>query len=952
MDTRTYRRTIPAEITGTPCNIDLPLPSSCEASPRSDNPDFSDPLPNIADFNPGHAICFQNDPPAYSGEHQNASPLGPDATTPTTNGRQSEFRNLGHPSSQSRPEAASYPLHPVGDGWPRLPNAMQNGSQPRTPQTAGPRSSASQAQLCATSQPDRLPALAVRKAKKRLRTASLDAELDSEDELGPELPRSSNGKRPAAPVNSNAHAASSGDLQTAPAPNAFYHTWSQFDSVTEKPAQEEQAGHVQAQAHPGTQTHPLLAGMTANAAAHNLPAFDDYIQGAIHNYYTKLTTGQELLLPLLQTAGGSHPLTVQHALTAHPAANATALPLQNAARPPPALLKDSIHAPESAQKTETVSVSPPENMEVDEDAPEHCQAPAEPPQATSEANATHARGHPTELPVYDKLSAPRDDNNPPVRTAAGPKLANAHVLPVNTPKQPPPTAPNSATMPRVMGRAEYLRESGILNVLSVTNDDFPKKHAQSTRDLLRGLPESMAETWEGLSGKNHVILEVLKQERRSDQPYLDAVEKVIRSTFGKILGTAKLTLLSATAGQNDAPGKPLALIWMLYDCSDNEVAILAQQLAWPTPDLTAFVHTVFVGIPDHLITYTGFKIPYDVTIKKGVTATFLQDDPFRALVKLLKLEHGDRPGVDYAAMARAVIQGIRVKSYRVGKPDGPGEIVASVYCDPPTTNAGAWYTWQCTLFNTTVKTDLNEVAVPRDPVRCRDCQGGDHDERNCPFEEVEGWFGKLNLGPIAAPSAQQQPQQGSSGTSDRAAPRPQPPTPPPSSGPASAAQAPAPHPQPQRPPTRARTPPPRVNPHHSAPRDVQPHYPQNGPAHQQPPPPYSSAASAWPPPLPPPHMQPMLRQPYTATYPMEPPYPPYYPQHQPYYYHPQFYAQPQYAPPPGGDRSERHEEYEDEGYAGQHASQYSTRGRGGYPPRGGQRRRGQNRSQNPPAPRM
>ncbi|EIW61239.1 uncharacterized protein TRAVEDRAFT_44060 [Trametes versicolor FP-101664 SS1] len=949
MDHRTYRRTIPEEIVGSPCPVDLPLSSSREGSPHSDNPEFSDPLPNITDFNPGRMPCFPNASPTYPGVHQNASPHDPETITPTPKGKQSEFRNLGHPFSHTRPEEVSFPLHPVGDGWPRLPTKTGGNAPPLTPQAGVSESAATQARLGATTQPRRVPAVTVRKSKKRLRTASLDAELDSGEDTGPQPSQTAKGKRAALPVNPAGNTPCAGEQQMAPTANAFYHTWSLSDHEAEMPVraeQAEQAGHPQAQAHLEAQAHSLPPGTEANAAVPSLPGFDEYIQGAIHNYYTTLAAGQELFLPLLSANGGALPTGTPLAQNM-PADPTLPSPIpQHVSQPPVALLQDSIHAPARASMSEKTAPPPPDSMDVDGYEPELRSAPSEPPRAMNTTSSKHEQARQAAPPAHSMARAPRASEPLPAPTGGGPKSHTARTLTASN--APPAAAPAQPTMPRVIGRAEYLRNAGILNVLSEPEGGFPKKHAQSTRDLLRGLPESMADTWEGLSGKNHAILEVFMQERRSDKPYLDAVERVIRTTFGKILDSTRLTLLSATEGQDAAASKTLSLIWMLYNCTDAEMATLAQQFVWPTPDLTACVHTVFVCIPEHLLTYTGFKIPYDVTIKKGVTAAFLQNEPFRALVKLLKLEHGDRAGVDYAAMARAVVQGIRVKPYRVGKADGPGEIVASVYCDPPTTNAGAWYTWQCALFNTTVTTDLNETATPRTPVRCSVCHAGDHDERNCPFEEVEGWFGKLNLGPLDVP-APQPPQP----PPERAPqPAPQPPQPPQPPTPAPIAQQAPPSQHAQRPPTRARTPQQRGHHHQGSSREMQPPHPQNGALYQQPPPPYSSAAGAWPLPLPPPHAQPMLRQPYTAPYPPEAPYPPYYPQHQPYYYHPQFYAQPQYAPAPATDRVERYEEYEEEGSAGHNGSQSSSRGRGGNPPRGGPRRRGQYRSQNPPAPRM
>lgn len=310
--------------------------------------------------------------------------------------------------------------------------------------------------------------------------------------------------------------------------------------------------------------------------------------------------------------------------------------------------------------------------------------------------------------------------------------------------------PSMAPESKDKSRAEQLAQRGV-PILLAPEGGFPTKHLMGPGDLLRGITGTKRTGWEQLQDDEkpllHFFVEVYKQGPRRDKIYLRQLRDVIVRQLGLLFGLKEADIILASPDpleEGETPPSDHPTAWVLHLVPVWAAILMLQQVVWPHKDATLFLHPVYGGVPSFLAGWQGFRNPNRERIREAIIRALTAERPLKATANAL---NGGKSPVPDACVekARRMLSNISLNLFMIKDGADAGEIVASVYCEPPTLDPAAWLEWRQILRSVKINSIADSPAIARGPARCSGCHGGDHFDNECPFRAIPGWYGTLVL---------------------------------------------------------------------------------------------------------------------------------------------------------------------------------------------------------------
>ncbi|KAI9063990.1 hypothetical protein FKP32DRAFT_1603326 [Trametes sanguinea] len=179
-------------------------------------------------------------------------------------------------------------------------------------------------------------------------------------------------------------------------------------------------------------------------------------------------------------------------------------------------------------------------------------------------------------------------------------------------------------------------------------------------------------------------------------------------------------------------GSPIT--WTALGVSRATISDAIRLRVMSTTRITLIFYSQTPAIPRYLFTLTGFVHNRDNSILNAVAAVFGGPVIFPATLQLTQGNPAFRD-VSPEQAAWRVIRTLEVRVVRLQN----GNILAAIYCDPPTTSVARWRAWRNLAFTQMYPSNFNATGFARRRALCAGCHGADHPTHLCPFQDVPGW---------------------------------------------------------------------------------------------------------------------------------------------------------------------------------------------------------------------
>lgn len=389
------------------------------------------------------------------------------------------------------------------------------------------------------------------------------------------------------------------------------------------------------------------------------------------------------------------------------------------------------------------------------------------PATSRDSSIAHALGP---LPHYPPTPAPPYTQTPPMSMATM-GLAMAATATMAPPLSAPATAPQA---PQVAQAAPQL--GGEQSAPAMLNNDvvedplpsptytmygsmkfldkpaggWPKKYGQGFESIFRGLARSKREVWRRFKPDTELLIQLGAQtDFFREAAFLKAAKALVHRFVGAVTGETAFVIISPEKDMENSQDGVFPALYFAYRLTREGIARARARLVWHSEDGTFHIPETYTGASPYIGTYRGFgHIDHD-TIKEAAVTCFANAERIDNLAKILSDDDGAQQGTNYRDLALEVIGGIEVSVYRELREDKEeGPIVASVYCNPPVSDAyqGAWYLWTRSLTTVVISSAyIDGSGTHVTAKQCASCHGGDHDFWNCPFRTIPGFHGTLRL---------------------------------------------------------------------------------------------------------------------------------------------------------------------------------------------------------------
>ncbi|EIW62341.1 uncharacterized protein TRAVEDRAFT_45166 [Trametes versicolor FP-101664 SS1] len=352
-----------------------------------------------------------------------------------------------------------------------------------------------------------------------------------------------------------------------------------------------------------------------------------------------------------------------------------------------------------------------------------------------------------------------------------------------TPSQPIPIPAGPAqALGSVVGTATYNAAvnallpsaASTLQFTSVPPGGFPTVYLADPDGLFRGMSPARGVALRGEAAcfiaRIHNLNSMTQQEARQATA---AIATIVTHTTGESNPLVVAPERDTAVGPHARQG-PNGISFGVLGISVESVRAMLHQSTWSTPIGTIHVSPAAIEVSPFMFVVGGFDHDHNGSILNAIFAVFSGPDVLPHIVQLVQT-HPMYQNATPEEAARAILASLVVRVSTLQN----GNLMAAVYCDPPTLSAARWVEWRARVAALPFPHPLNSTGHARRAPPCAACHGEDHPTHLCPFQYIPGW----NAPPPGTTWAQPgfAPTQG--------APQPPPPPPPPAGGAASRGRA-------------------------------------------------------------------------------------------------------------------------------------------------------------------
>ncbi|OJT15895.1 hypothetical protein TRAPUB_14216 [Trametes pubescens] len=332
------------------------------------------------------------------------------------------------------------------------------------------------------------------------------------------------------------------------------------------------------------------------------------------------------------------------------------------------------------------------------------------------------------------------------------------------PPTPAQTLPDATEAPNAQapqaGTATYLAANNATNqalgggyiFTDTPVGGFPEVLFAEPDGLLAGLPRDRVNAIFGGDIGPALVLHVHNSTfppQHELRPLTSAIEGAIRQITGELNPLVVPPEREWTPG-GDRRINPFA--WTVLGISESGVNRVLERPVWSSTQVTMHVAHARIEINRFLFVLGGFAHDHNHSILNAVWAVFTGAAVLPTILRLVQTHPAYTTTAPEEA-ARAILASLEVRVSTLQN----GNIIAAVFCDPPTLSIARWREWRNNIANLPFPNPMNSTGYVRRPIPCAGCHGYDHPTHLCPFQDVPGWNAPppgTTWGPPAAPLLQ------------------------------------------------------------------------------------------------------------------------------------------------------------------------------------------------------
>ncbi|KAL1938789.1 hypothetical protein VTO73DRAFT_11169, partial [Trametes versicolor] len=216
--------------------------------------------------------------------------------------------------------------------------------------------------------------------------------------------------------------------------------------------------------------------------------------------------------------------------------------------------------------------------------------------------------------------------------------------------------------------------------------------------------------------------------------------------------------------------QPVPITWAILGISEEAVQRILSRSVWSSPRITIRVSAPVIAIGRFMFVLGGFAHDRNNSILNAVFGVFSGAGVLPQILDLVRT-NPRFTNITPETAARAILASLEVRVSTLRN----GNILAVIFCDPPTELFPRWRVWRNHVADLPYPSTLNSTGLIRRAAPCAGCHSADHAMHLCPFQDVPGWNAPAPGTHWAQPTPGQAPGQTGNNNNNQNPPPPPPP---------------------------------------------------------------------------------------------------------------------------------------------------------------------------------
>ncbi len=291
-----------------------------------------------------------------------------------------------------------------------------------------------------------------------------------------------------------------------------------------------------------------------------------------------------------------------------------------------------------------------------------------------------------------------------------------------------------------------VRPPGPRDLMPMPEDGWPAIHRDSPRGMFRGLTEQRVEHILAQPKNNTVVLNVWGAPGAKARPIDDLYARIRALLIEYYDGFDGFQLIAPQGewGKNVPPNSLNApALWTITNLPHSLVTRIVDQHCLSSAEVTIFCYRPVMENPQFVMRIGKFISKDKELIRETVRELFLEVN-MRYKITTLLTQNPNYAGLQANQAYAKFLTTVEIVLTEERAPNGAIDVIAAVYCDPPSNHPERWQSWADEIRRSKVEHSgfLNSgVVLP--PIRCSGCHGTDHYIDNCAWPELPDWTAPL-----------------------------------------------------------------------------------------------------------------------------------------------------------------------------------------------------------------
>jgi hypothetical protein len=270
---------------------------------------------------------------------------------------------------------------------------------------------------------------------------------------------------------------------------------------------------------------------------------------------------------------------------------------------------------------------------------------------------------------------------------------------------------------------------------------MPEIHEEHPMGLLENVDPNQVQDWTFKINTGKILARPFNTEVHYVPNHLD-IAKELMTAIKDIVGLTNVSVAEPTKDPNSGPKDRPPMAFLIYDLSDNDVALLMDRHIWVSQSLTFEISPFPLERPSFLFSIRGLATTSENHIKELILITWKDPISKAFFDKILQNTPPFYQNVTYHEINR-FINSIDIKHLEIKTEGGRDDPHFNVYTNSSLlSNAEMWMETQNFLHRRTYRSSiLGHGQVILDKFHCHLCHGKDHPKGLCPFPKIPGWKG-------------------------------------------------------------------------------------------------------------------------------------------------------------------------------------------------------------------